>query len=270
MATAEPLDLPGEASADERSGGSMTLLEHLLELRTRVMWSAVAVLLGMLPFFIPELSIDVPRLGRFEIGGLRVIEALIAPALDQNPEFRAQAISPMENIVVYFRVALLGGLTLGMPVLVYQVLGFVLPALTREEKRWLLPIVVGVTVSFGLGVAFAYLFVLPAAYGFLFSFGTSFADPTPTISSYMDLTTRLILVVGLAFETPLLIMALARFGLVTAGKLWRFKAWAVVLVFAASAVMTPTPDPVTQTLVAGPMLVLYFIGIGLAWLVRRD
>ena len=257
MATAEPLDLPGDVSTQDRSGGSMTLLEHLLELRSRVMWSAIAVFLGMLPFFAPVI-------------GLRVIEALMAPALDQNPDFRAQAISPMENIVVYFRVALLGGLTLGMPMLVYQVLAFVMPALTRSEKRWLLPIAGGITLSFALGVAFAYYAVLPAAYGFLFSFGAEFADPTPTISSYIDLTTRLILVVGLAFETPLLIMALARFGLVTAGKLWRFKAWAVVLVFAVSAIMTPTPDPVTQTLVAVPMLVLYFIGIGLAWLVRRE
>ena len=256
MATAEPLERPGEM-VDERVGGTMTLLEHLLELRSRVMWSAIAVFVGMLPFFVPAV-------------GLRVIDALIAPALAQNPLFRAQAISPMENITVYFRVALLGGLTVGMPMLVYQVLGFVLPALTSTERKWLLPVVAGITFSFALGVTFAYFAVLPAAYGFLFSFGSTFADPTPTISSYIDLTTRLILVVGLAFEMPLVIMALARFGIVTAGRLWRFKAWAVVLVFALSAVLTPTPDPVTQTLVAGPMLILYFIGIGLAWLVRRE
>ena len=235
----------------------MTLLEHLLELRSRVMWASIAVFAGMVPFFVPSI-------------GLRVIEALIEPALAQNPEFRAQAISPMENIVVYFKVALLGGLTLGMPMLMYQVLAFVTPALTPNEKRWILPVVLGTTVMFALGVAFSYFFVLPTAYGFLFTFGAEFADPTPTISSYIDLTTRLILVVGVAFQTPLLIMGLAKFGLVTAGKLWRFKAWAVVLVFIISAVLTPTPDPVTQTLVAGPILVLYFIGIGLAWLVRRE
>ena len=156
-----------------------------------------------------------------------------------------------------------------MPMLMYQVLAFVTPALTQGEKRWLIPVVAGTSTMFALGVAFSYFFVLPAAYGFLFTFGSQFADPTPTISSYIDLTTRLILVVGLGFQTPLVIMALAKFGLVTARKLWRFKAWAVVLVFAISAILTPTPDPVTQTLVAGPMLVLYFVGIGLAWLVRR-
>jgi sec-independent protein translocase protein TatC len=241
---------------EQRDGATMTLLEHLLELRSRIMWASIAVFAGMLPFFVPAI-------------GLRVIELLIEPALAQNPDFRAQAISPMENIVVYFRVALLGGLTLGMPMLMYQVLAFVTPALTRGERRWLLPVVGATTLMFALGVLFSYFFVLPAAYGFLFTFGSQFADPTPTISSYIDLTTRLILVVGVAFQTPLVIMALAKFGLVTAGKLWRFKAWAVVLVFAISAVLTPTPDPVTQTLVAVPMLVLYFVGIGLAWFVRR-
>jgi sec-independent protein translocase protein TatC len=255
MATAEPLD--GLPVTEPREGATMTLLEHLLELRSRVMWASIAVFAGMLPFFVPSI-------------GLWVIKALIEPALSQNPEFRAQAISPMENITVYFRVALMGGLTIGMPMLMYQVLAFVTPALTPKEKRWILPVVVGTSLMFGLGVTFAYFYVLPAAYGFLFTFGSQFADPTPTISSYIDLTTRLILVVGLAFQTPLVIMGLAKFGLVTAGKLWRFKAWAVVLVFAVSAVLTPTPDPVTQTLVAGPMLVLYFIGIGLAWLVRRE
>ncbi|MFN8639021.1 MAG: twin-arginine translocase subunit TatC [Dehalococcoidia bacterium] len=256
MATAEPLEGPVELGED-RSAGTMTLLEHLLELRSRVMWSAIAVLGGMVPFFAPSV-------------GLRVINALMEPALSQNPNFRAQAISPMENITVYFHVALLGGLTIGMPMLVYQVLAFVMPALTKSERRWLIPVVVGITFSFALGVVFAYFAVLPAAYGFLFSFGSSFADPTPTISSYIDLTTRLILVVGLAFETPLIIMALARFGLVTARRLWQFKAWALVGAFAISAVLTPTPDPVTQTLVAVPMLILYFVGIGLAWMVRRS
>ncbi len=269
MATAEPLEGPIELGGD-RTAGTMTLLEHLLELRSRVMWSAIAVLGGMLPFFIPEISVTIPRLGHFDLGGLRVIDALIAPALEQNPNFRAQAISPMENITVYFRVALLGGLTLGMPVLVYQVLAFVMPALTKSERRWLFPVVAGITLSFALGVAFAYFAVLPAAYGFLFSFGSSFADTAPTISSYIDLTTRLILVVGLAFETPLIIMALAKFGLVTARRLWQWKAWALVAAFAVSAVLTPTPDPVTQTLVAVPMLILYFVGIGLAWLVQRS
>ena len=109
----EPLD-------DE--GGEMTLLEHLLELRNRVTWSAAAVVLGMIPFFYLPL-------------GLWLIEFLIEPANAQNDNFRAQAITPMENIFTYFRVALLAGITLGMPMLVYQVLRFAGPALTNHEKK---------------------------------------------------------------------------------------------------------------------------------------
>jgi len=214
------------------------------------------VVTGMLPFFAPPI-------------GFWLIERLLEPAVSQNPDFRAQAITPMENIVVYFRVALLGGITIGMPMLIYQVLRFVSPALTPGEKRWVFPVVVGASLAFLVGVAFGYFVVLPAAYGFLFTFGSDIADPTPTISSYMDLTIRLILVMGFVFETPIFVMGLAKFGVVTAGRLWKWKPWALVACFAISAVATPTPDPVTQTLVAAPMVVLYFVGIALAWLVRR-
>ncbi|MDA0364904.1 MAG: twin-arginine translocase subunit TatC [Chloroflexi bacterium] len=247
---------PIATAPEESEGGTMTLLEHLQELRGRVAWSGAAVFAGMLLFFIPPV-------------GFASIDFLLRPATDQIPNFRAQAISPMENIVVYFRVALLGGVALGMPMLVYQVLRFVTPALTPGERRWVLPVVVASSGMFALGLAFGYLIMLPAAYGFLFKFGNEFADITPTISSYIDLTTRLLLVSGVVFETPIVIMGLAKFRLVTARKLWGWWRWALLGAFILSAVLTPTPDPVTQTLVAMPMVVLYFVGIGLAWLIRR-
>ena len=128
--------------------GEMTLLEHLLELRNRVTWSAAAVLLGMIPFFYLPL-------------GLWLIEFLIEPAYVQNENFRAQAITPMENIFTYFRVALLGGITLGMPMLVYQALRFTGPALTNQEKKWVIPLVIGASFSFVIGLSFGYLIVLP-------------------------------------------------------------------------------------------------------------
>ena len=237
--------------------GEMTLLEHLLELRKRVTWMAAAVLLGMVLFFIPKI-------------GFGAIEFLLEPAESRNPGFRTQAITPLENIVTYFRVALLGGIAVGMPMLIYQTMRFVHPALEAGEKRLMYPIVVGASLAFTVGMAFAYYVVLPLAYDFLFNFGSSFADPNPTISSYMDLTTRMILVLGLVFETPIIVMGLAKLGVVNARRLLGFWRWAIVGAFAISAILTPTPDPVVQSLVAGPMVVLYFVGIGLAWLVRRD
>ena len=202
--------------------------------------------------------------------GEAAIEFLLEPAKSQNPDFVAQAITPMENIFTYFRVVLLAGVALGMPMLIYQALRFITPALTPQEKRWVIPVVLGTTISFFLGLAFGYLVVLPAAYAFLFSFGTGFADVTPTISSYMDLTLRLLLVMGFVFETPILIMGLAKFGVVSAKKLRGWWRWALVGSFAISAVATPTPDPITQTLVGGPMFILYLVGIVLAWFVRRE
>jgi sec-independent protein translocase protein TatC len=235
----------------------MTLLEHLFELRSRVTWSAAAVIAGMIPFFYIPL-------------GEELIDLLLRPAINQNPDFKAQAITPMENIVTYFRVVLLAGIALGMPMLVYQMLRFVTPALTPQEKRWVLPIVVGASLSFVVGLAFGYFVVLPAAYGFLFSFGQGFASVNPTISSYMDLTTRLLLVMGLVFETPLVIMGLAKFGVVSARKLLGWWRWALIGSFVISAIATPTPDPVTQSLVGIPIFVLYMLGIVLAWFIKRD
>ena len=235
----------------------MTLFEHLLEVRRRVAMSGAAVALGMVLFFIPPV-------------GFASIDFLLRPATAQVPNFHAQAISPMENIVVYFRVALLGGIALGTPMLTYQTLRFVTPALTPRERRWILPVVIGASLSFALGLTFGYMIMLPAAYGFLFEFGSQFADINPTISSYIDLTTRLLLVSGFVFETPIIIMGIAKFGIVSARRLWGWWRFALVGAFALSAVLTPTPDPVTQSLVAGPMIALYFVGIGLAWLVRRS
>ena len=247
--------LPPEPQQPE--GGSMTLLDHLLELRSRVMWMAIAVVAGMVIFFVPRI-------------GFGAIEFLQEPALKQNPDFHTQAITPMENIVTYFRVALLGGIALGMPMLVYQAMRFVAPALTPAEKRWMYPIVISASLAFVVGMAFAYYLVLPPAFGFLFNFGKSFADPNPTISSYMDLTIRLILILGFVFETPIVVMGLAKLGVVNWRSLLRFWRFSIIGGFAISAIATPTPDPVVQSLVAVPMIALYFLGIVLAWIVRRD
>jgi sec-independent protein translocase protein TatC len=242
---------------EEALGGQMTLLEHLMELRYRIMWMAVSVVLGMIAFFIPQV-------------GFAVIGWLLAPARASVPDFRPQFIEPMENIAAFFRVALLGGITVGMPMVVYHILRFVSPALTRSEKRWVFPIVFGATAAFVGGVAFGYFFILPFTLNFLLTFGNDIAQADWRIGNYIDFVTRMLLIMGLVFETPLLVMGLAKFGVVRWRQLLRFWRLAVVIAFVIAAVVTPTIDPVTQSLVGGPIVVLYFVGIGLAWLVRRD
>ncbi|MEE8422735.1 MAG: twin-arginine translocase subunit TatC [Dehalococcoidia bacterium] len=246
-----------EVAESPRTGGAMTLLEHLMELRMRVTWMALAVLAGMVIFFVPPI-------------GFGAIEFLKEPALKENPQFTLQAISPMENIVAYFRVALLGGVAVGMPVVVYHMMRFVSPALEPTEKKWVYPIVIGSSLAFIAGLAFAYYVVLRFAFGFLGKFGQDFAEINWTVTNYIDLTTRLLLILGIVFETPILIMGLAKLGVVNARSLLGFWRYAIVGAFAFSAVATPTPDPIVQSLVAGPMVALYFLGIALAWLVRRD
>jgi sec-independent protein translocase protein TatC len=138
------------------------------------------------------------------------------------------------------------------------------------EKRWMFPIVVGATLAFIGGMAFAYYVVLPVTLEFLFSFGSGVAEPDIRISYYINFVTRMLLVLGLVFETPLLVMGLAKAGVVNARKLLKMWRFAIVGAFVLSAIVTPTIDPVTQSLVAGPIVLLYFVGIGLAWLVRRN
>lgn len=239
-----------------QEGGDMTLIEHLLELRSRVMWMAIATVIGMAFFFIPAF-------------GFRAIEYLLSPARASVPDFRPQFIEPMENIGVYFRVALLGGLTFAMPMIVYQIMRFVTPALTAQEKKWIFPIVVGAFLAFLGGLAFGFWVVLPFTLSFLLTFGDSFAQPDWRIGNYIDFVTRILLVMGLVFETPLIVMGLAKFGVLSARQMLRYWRYAVVAAFIIAAIVTPTIDPVTQSLVGGPIIVLYFVGIGLAWFVRR-
>ncbi|MEX1022979.1 MAG: twin-arginine translocase subunit TatC [Dehalococcoidia bacterium] len=254
----DPTPPEDEAPEEEsRGGGEMTLIEHLLELRSRVTWMAIAIVLGMSFFFVPAF-------------GFRAIEYLLTPARASIPDFRPQFIEPLENLMVYFQVALLGGLTLAMPVIVYHVLRFVTPALTKQEKKWILPITFGASAMFLVGLAFGFWVVLPFTLAFLLTFGDSFAEADWRIGNYIGFVTRILLVMGLVFETPLIVMGLAKFGLVTARKLLGWWRYAIILAFVIAAIVTPTIDPITQAFVGGPIVVLYFVGIGLAWLVRRE
>jgi sec-independent protein translocase protein TatC len=164
---------------------------------------------------------------------------------------------------------LLIAITVAMPVLVWQTLAFVGPGLTRKEKRWAYPIVLGASAMFVAGAAFAYYIELPPALNFLLEGGGDVASPFISVKKYVDFVTRLMLVTGLVFETPFLVMGLAKVGLVTSRKLLSWWRYAIVGAFIISAIVTPSIDPVTQTLVAGPMIVLYFVGIAMAKLVEK-
>jgi sec-independent protein translocase protein TatC len=173
-----------------------------------------------------------------------------------------------EPFLLYFRVALLGGLILASPVILSQLWLFIAPALYRREKRYAIPFLVASVFFFLAGCAFGYLQAFPVVVGFLVGMGTQFTAVI-TINEYLSTATKVIIGLGLCFELPILIFFLARMGVVSERWLLRKFKYAVLVVFVIAAVITPTPDVATQLVFAVPMLLLYLLGIGIAWVFRR-
>ena len=228
---------------------SMPLLQHFNELRKRLFRAMLALVIttGASFYFVEDL-IDILAV---PIGGK---EALIS-------------IEVTENIAIFMRVSLLSGLIIGMPVVVYQILRFIMPGLKGKERLWVFLGVPAASILFAAGVAFTWFVMIPASIPFLINFLDITTQVRPT--NYFEFITKLMLWIGLSFEMPLIVMILARLGFVTAKQLlsgWRY---AVVAIACVAAAVTPTVDPVNMGLVMLPLIVLYIISIILAALARR-
>jgi sec-independent protein translocase protein TatC len=256
MARSAPAEPTPERPPEEKDKGEryLTLIEHLKELRYRVMVSAAAVVVG--------LCISA-------VFANRIIVFLEQPAKDQAPAgFQFQFIEPFELFSTYLKVSFFGGLAFGMPFIVYHTLRFVSPGLRGNERRWLYGGALSASALFLCGVAFAYFVALPPTMHFFVNFQTDLATPNLRISSYIDFVTRLLFWTGVGFETPLVMMVLGRLGVVSARQLlgwWRF---AVLGSFIASVFIAPHVNPVTHFFVAGPLFALYFLGVFLVFLIR--
>lgn len=235
------------AVAGEAGEQRLTLIEHLGELRTRLIRAALAVAVGTM------VALIFTR---------QLLELLAIPL---GP-FRSQLISVemTEYFGAYVRVALTAGIILAMPVVVYEVVAFVTPGLTKRERRLLLAWLPFVTVSFIVGVSFGFFVVLPPAVRFLLLFGAEAVTVLVRISNYVAFVTTLLLWMGIIFELPVILALLTRLGVVNHRKLAGWRKYAILLSFVVAAVVTPTPDPVNQTLVALPMIVLYELGVQIA------
>jgi len=178
------------------------------------------------------------------------------------------SIQVTENFSVYFRVTLLGGFIIVLPFILIQLYLFIAPGLTQQERRWVLTAVPFATALFLTGAVFAYFVMLPAALPFL----TEFPGPNvlPKWKDYVDFVTSLIFWIGLSFETPLIMFVLAKLGIVDAKGLLKFWRYAVILIAVIAAVATPTPDPINMVILMIPLLMLYFLGILLAYFARRE
>jgi sec-independent protein translocase protein TatC len=233
--------------SDEKKTG---ILDHLRELRKRLLWSVAAVVIttSVCFFFITD-----------------IIDILKEPAGDVNLIF----IEMTEGFSTYMRVALMSGIVLAMPFLIYQFLMFVIPALTRAERRAVLIILPIITLMFAGGIAFGYFYLIPPATKFLLGIGTELAEQQIRVSNYISFITRLLIGIGILFELPVLTSFLARMGIITYKWLASRRKIMILFSFVVAAILTPTPDAVNQSIVAGTMIVLYEISIWLAWLLQK-
>jgi sec-independent protein translocase protein TatC len=227
---------------------------HLVELRRRLIVCIAAVAAGILISF---------------VFADQLFRILIWPAGNISLIF----VEVTEMLSTYMQVCLIGGVMIAMPVLVYELIVFVSPALTPSEKKYMWIILPFIIFMFAVGVLFAYYVLIPPAMQFLLSFGAGIATPQIRIGNYISLVSRLLLAIGLVFETPVITTFLARLGVLSSKWLAAQWKWAVILAFVLGAVITPTLDPVNQTLVALPLIALYLLSILLARMVekrRRD
>jgi len=222
----------------------MPLTDHLEELRQRVLKSLLAVVIAAL-------------------GCLVAVKPLVRLLEAPAGSIHFLQLAPGEFLFVSFKVAGYTGLTLALPFVLYQGLAFVLPGLTRKERRLIAPAVAGSAVLFLAGLAFAWWALVPAALRFLVSYGADVVEPLWSIERYLDFVLLLMLATGLAFQLPVLQLLLGLFGLVTWKRMLAAWRWVVLAAALAGAVLTPSTDPITMLLLGGAITALFLVGVGL-------
>jgi sec-independent protein translocase protein TatC len=228
----------------------MSLFDHLEELRQRIFYALIAVVIGVVVCFIAVRPIV--KLLEIPAQGVRFLQ-----------------LSPGEYFFVTIEVAGYSGLLVASPFILYQIIQFVIPGLTQQERRMLGPIVLGSTVLFGVGLVFAYVALIPAALRFFISYGADVVEQIWSIDRYFKFILTLLFCTGLSFQVPIIQLLLGNLGIVSAQQMlsgWRFVILGAAIV---GAVLTPSTDPLTQSLLGGAITGLYFGGIGLVALTTR-
>ena len=241
-----PDDEEGEGEEEEGEGGRMSLMDHLRELRQRILYSLVAAFVAFLLcwYFVEP-----------------VFNFLTRPLLDVLPEGSTAMYTTLpEAFFTRMYIAFILGLFVASPVIFYQIWAFISPGLYEEEKHFIMPVAIISAIFFVLGGVFCYYIVFHYAFQFFISFVTAEIQAMPKISDYLDFVLKLILAFGFIFEMPIFAFFLSRMGIVTAAKMRRARRYAILIIFIVAAILTP-PDVVSQLLMAVPMLILYEISI---------
>jgi sec-independent protein translocase protein TatC len=237
---------------DPEPGGMMGFLEHLDELRRRLIRAGIALIAGMA---VAYAFLD------------RIAEFVLGPTLRALPA-GTQLITtrPGEGIAFYFDLALIGGVLLAAPFITYQAWRFIAPGLYTREKRLMLPVVLLAAIGTLAAAAFTHYLLFPSTIEFFSRFNSRFTVYTPRLEDTFGLYKSLLLAMVGVFQIPTLVFFLARMGLVTARFLWRNLHYAVLIIFTAAALLTSSPDWWNQSIVALPMLAMYVLSIAVAWL----
>ncbi|MEM7410085.1 MAG: twin-arginine translocase subunit TatC [Myxococcota bacterium] len=230
----------------------LPITEHLAELRNRLIWILAAWVIG--------------AAGAWNFSE-QIFAWLLAPAVEAlgEGERTLQAIAPTEIFFTYLKCALLAGFIFALPVIFWHIWGFVAPGLYPSEKNAIVPFVVVSTFLFVGGAIFGYSQVFPLMFDFFTNFDSEFVQSAWTMREVFALTTRLFLAFGIAFEMPVFVFFLSITGIVDAATLWRGTPYAVVIVFVVAAILTP-PDWVSQVFLGIPMVLLYLVGVGVAYI----
>jgi sec-independent protein translocase protein TatC len=258
--------------AVEARDRELSLVEHLGELRDRLIVAAIAVGITTSLAFVFATPIVrfllVPvdcHWFTIQTRSLLPPDILVTTGLVCNEIPRKLiALSPTENFTTYFRVALFAGIALSMPVILYEIYAYIDPALYPKERRFVRLMGIPVILLFIIGMAFCYVILLPNAITFLINFGSEVIENQLRASDYLSFVTTFILGMGVVFEVPMIIYALVRVRVLRRSWLARQRRYVFLIVFVAAAVLTPTPDPFNQTLVALPMYLLFEMGLLLA------
>lgn len=252
-------DIGNDAASAEQE---MSFLDHLEELRWRVIRILIGVVVttGICWFFIDWLMNDI----------------LLRPVLELNRNLRVgqqpirlQNLKPFGQVFLYFEVAIIGGIILNVPNILYQVWAFIAPGLMPKERKYIKWIVFYSSFCFLAGIAFAYFVMLPTSLQFFAAFGSPDIENNIAINEYMSFIISVMLAAGVVFELPMVSWFLSKLGILTPAFMRHYRRHAIVAIFVIAAVLTPGTDPVSQILLAVPLLVLYEISIGISAMASR-
>ena len=245
-----------QSKDDELAGSEQPFVQHLIELRDRLLKCVIAMAVATAVFALYP-------------GPGALYDLLAAPLVAHLPKGATLiATSVISPFMVPLKIMLMAAFMLALPVLLYQLWAFVAPGLYSHEKKLVLPLVVSSTVLFFIGVAFCYFFVFGQVFAFIQSFAPKSITAAPDIEAYLSFVLTMFIAFGLAFEVPIVVIVLARMGIVSVQKLKDFRGYFIVLAFIIAAIVTP-PDVVSQLALAIPMCLLYEVGIWAAQLFIR-